>query len=627
VGEYEGPIVLDKPIVLQGEGAMIWARTGPVVQVRSAGVSICDLRIEVTQEQPDGPAEARCALRVAQGCDVRFSDVRIRGSIIGVEGEDGDWEYPDSLRVGMPSEGRLARWVIRIRVPVPCRLTSSVPNLHLSPLDLVPGVNEVYLNVGSGPDERLLTGAVRVFTPRLVRVISVTVDAEEPTGVVDARSSGRFLWGSHLALRSEADMPPGNARHLISSSLFRVPPLALGLAVLLILAAGVQSWGLRSLVRYGEERARWDRERAVEEAVRRERAHQFREQEEALKSGQQAVSRTSAEKEKAEGELSRLNAQLAAIDEKIKLDRQAQSELDRQRDEASVQLREAVQGKQLIEAGITDLVARRDSLQAEAGTLEARRDQAKKELEVAEATLRRDKPRVEVAAAQLTELEANQASAQVNLNKARQAIVQASKEMEGVLGEKTKAIKDRDAAQADQAAAQKSAVLARAELEASKKDTESIRATLQELSQQTKAARESKELAQAESSRSKEELAGLRREVTSREEELKGLRDRVKKEEERRLAISAEAEAARSALEPLKVELAKIRAELAARRGATQVRDGDVGYPSGKPPTPRTPSGATPTTPNQPPEIGPSNPPAAAPSRLRAGIPNPGAQP
>ena len=140
---------------------------------------------------------------------------------------------------------------------------------------------------------------------------------------------------------------------------------------------------------------------------------------------------------------------------------------------------------------------------------------------------------------------------------------------------------------------------------ASKKDTESIRATLQELSQQTKAARESKELAQAESSRSKEELAGLRREVASREEELKGLRDRVKKEEERRLAISAEAEAARSALEPLRVELAKIRAELAARRGATQVRDGDVWYPSGKPPTPRTPSGATPTTPNQPSEIGP----------------------
>ena len=125
--------------------------------------------------------------------------------------------------------------------------------------------------------------------------------------------------------------------------------------------------------------ARWDRERAVEEAVRSERANQFREQEEALKSGQLAVSQMSAAKEKAEGELSRLNVQLAAIDEKIKLDRQAQSELDRQRDEASVQLREAVQGKQLIEVGIKELIARRDSLQAEAGTLEARRDQAKKE--------------------------------------------------------------------------------------------------------------------------------------------------------------------------------------------------------------------------------------------------------
>ena len=50
-GEYEGPLLIDRPCVVDGQHSTIWANCGPVVIVDSPSVTLKNLRIEVTGSQ------------------------------------------------------------------------------------------------------------------------------------------------------------------------------------------------------------------------------------------------------------------------------------------------------------------------------------------------------------------------------------------------------------------------------------------------------------------------------------------------------------------------------------------------------------------------------------------------
>jgi hypothetical protein len=591
-GEYEGPIVLDRPLTIHGERATIWARVGPVVRISSPGVSLRDLRIELTGDDPDGDARSRCALEVTSAGEVKLSDIRVRGLVIGLEGEDGDWDYPSSLRVDVPDEGRLARRVVRIRVPVPCRISSSLPALHVFPQDLAPGINEVYLSVKSARPERWANGELRLITPRTTRVMSVTVSPEEAESPAGAKTPGQILWGEHLS-GSEAEMQPRDASHPRLSALPRVRPLVAFLAALALLAVVAQGWALLSLVRFEEERNRLNIERETWKSTVGDRADRLRGLEESIKAGQQAVKGIEAAKSFADGEVARSNVEIAAVTEKLALSRKAQAALDDRVAEATSQLRESTQQKREFEEAIKGLTTRREALGSEVEALDQRRARSTPDVEAGEAALQRVLTQTKASAARLAELETKQAATQTSLGETRQAILRATTELEGMLGEKTKAIQGRDAARADESAAKKAAELARADLEATRKDIDSARTLLQGLSNQVKAAREALQRAQAESSRAEEEHASLQRAVVAREAELKGLREQIKKDEGRRQVLGAEIEKARSTLDSLKekpqraqAELGKVQADSRRRNEAT---GGATAGPPSEPTTTRLP--------------------------------------
>src|SRR5262245_61444740 len=65
-GEYQGPLVLTKPVTLRGAaGASLVAQHGPVLVVDSPGVVLENLMIEVGDSAAEG--EAGCALQVNAG--------------------------------------------------------------------------------------------------------------------------------------------------------------------------------------------------------------------------------------------------------------------------------------------------------------------------------------------------------------------------------------------------------------------------------------------------------------------------------------------------------------------------------------------------------------------------------
>ncbi len=65
-GEFGGPIAVDKPLVLEGKGAVIWAREGPVVTVSAGGVVLRNVSVEVTV--PGGRARPTWRSSSRMGC-------------------------------------------------------------------------------------------------------------------------------------------------------------------------------------------------------------------------------------------------------------------------------------------------------------------------------------------------------------------------------------------------------------------------------------------------------------------------------------------------------------------------------------------------------------------------------
>ena len=48
-GEYEGPLRVDRPCTVDGCGATLWAARGPVLVIAAPGVTVKNLRVEVTE--------------------------------------------------------------------------------------------------------------------------------------------------------------------------------------------------------------------------------------------------------------------------------------------------------------------------------------------------------------------------------------------------------------------------------------------------------------------------------------------------------------------------------------------------------------------------------------------------
>src|SRR5438105_15318973 len=89
---FEGPVAVRHPLTIQGQGCTVRAPTGPALVIQSTGVILEDLTVEVTGDETL-TGEAACAL-VARAAVRGLKRVAVRGDVIGIPGEEGDWLYP-----------------------------------------------------------------------------------------------------------------------------------------------------------------------------------------------------------------------------------------------------------------------------------------------------------------------------------------------------------------------------------------------------------------------------------------------------------------------------------------------------------------------------------------------------
>lgn len=178
--EYEGPIVISKPLRIEGSGSTLWSRSGPVLLVQSGGVTLHNLKVEVTVSQPESEL-LQAALVVEPNMGTQLEDVTLRGNAVGVEGEGTTWSLPFSIDLGRINPREVSERKIMVTVPVACMLSSKISGVELLPRALSPGSSEVTIRVSSLMPNAILVGDIEITTALYVRKVQIIAHTHTAT--------------------------------------------------------------------------------------------------------------------------------------------------------------------------------------------------------------------------------------------------------------------------------------------------------------------------------------------------------------------------------------------------------------------------------------------------------------
>lgn len=143
-GEYEGPVVIGKPLTLRGNGATVWAKHGSVISVAAQGVSLEGLRVEITEGALSEPA-------ITAQFPANVREIEVLGTVSGFGAEDGDAGIPRAIQLGELSQAEENSFRLTVDIPAPARLVCNAAGVRFEPQQLPAGRSEVRLFVsGSG---------------------------------------------------------------------------------------------------------------------------------------------------------------------------------------------------------------------------------------------------------------------------------------------------------------------------------------------------------------------------------------------------------------------------------------------------------------------------------------------
>lgn len=160
-GEYEGPLVISRPCVIDGGNATLWAQEGPVLSIESAGVTIQNLRIEIAGT----PSEegSKTAVQSSAG-DTVFKNVEVKGDVSGVAGEQDSWSAPSMISLGEFAANKPNSFTYELTVPVKAKLECRMKDVEISPTSLSPGKNTLLIKTANMRDNTILYGEIILKT-------------------------------------------------------------------------------------------------------------------------------------------------------------------------------------------------------------------------------------------------------------------------------------------------------------------------------------------------------------------------------------------------------------------------------------------------------------------------------
>ncbi len=214
--EYQGPIVIKKPIVIDGEHSSFWAKEeGPVLEVQSSGVVLKNLNVEITGNEKNLSEDKACAIIVKKGVGITLNNVSVRGNVLGLDDEEGDWLYPRSIRLTLKS-GQQHEFKIKVSVPVDCKLKSEIAGLSIKPQGLKGGQDtEITLKLDPLSKGVRLDGRIVLKTSLLCRNIEVRGHV---TDAVSSEDACKIKYWSTLNAQSPPSQPKADTKSLTEAS-------------------------------------------------------------------------------------------------------------------------------------------------------------------------------------------------------------------------------------------------------------------------------------------------------------------------------------------------------------------------------------------------------------------------
>ncbi|MGN0640032.1 MAG: TerD family protein [Oscillospiraceae bacterium] len=160
-GEFEGPIIIAKPLRISGKNTTVWAKKGSVIEIKSPGVSISDIRAELTES-----SETDCAIKAFFPADAK--NVEVLGSVSGFGAEDGFFDVPRTINLGEFLAEAENTFTLSVNVPEKTEILCDIKEIVISPKTLDKGKNDLTITV-SGISEKTLLYAEILFRTRFVR--------------------------------------------------------------------------------------------------------------------------------------------------------------------------------------------------------------------------------------------------------------------------------------------------------------------------------------------------------------------------------------------------------------------------------------------------------------------------
>ena len=160
-GEYNGPLIVNRPCIIDGCHSTLWANTGPVLVVCSSNVTIKNLRIEVIGLPPD---DASCIAIKTEDPNTKLENVEVNGDTIGFNREAEHWELPGVISLGEFASDKENTFSINIQIPTCATVDCNVKDLRISPLQLNSGQNSLILTTEALRNNTSIYGEILVKT-------------------------------------------------------------------------------------------------------------------------------------------------------------------------------------------------------------------------------------------------------------------------------------------------------------------------------------------------------------------------------------------------------------------------------------------------------------------------------
>lgn len=156
-GEYEGPLVISRPCVVDGGAATLWASGGPVLVIDAPGVTVKNLRVEVTEQGEDPGVVIRSNFP-----DAVLDGVEVNGDVVGISTEASGWKLPSVIALGNFAAGEVNTFSYELDVPMDAQLLCAMKDITVSPAVLRRGRNRIVIRTHEIRANTILYGEIMV---------------------------------------------------------------------------------------------------------------------------------------------------------------------------------------------------------------------------------------------------------------------------------------------------------------------------------------------------------------------------------------------------------------------------------------------------------------------------------